>query len=307
VLLAAGTKLVRSQDQGRTWAEPVELPAALGPLTDYGSTLFRTAAGRLLVQVYRTQEAVHKPEPEILLAESADNGLTWSEPVPCTVAAGWPDLPQSLTPYGPLVETSGGALLRFLLGGAGEGSRFTNVVTWGATHCKAYAIRSTDSGKSWSAPIEIDRPSWSGTPRGQIPGSLDLTEPTGVAMGETVAVLVRPIYSHTMWQCWSQDGGATWDAAARATFPGYAQSMVRTTSGVILCAHRYPHYSANLSRDNGLHWDEGTVIDYPFWGMGCLVEVEPDVVLCTYMNWERDKPLLAQRLRVTPSRIEPTR
>jgi hypothetical protein len=61
----------------------------------------------------------------------------------------------------------------------------------------------------------------------------------------------------------------------------------------------------NLSRDNGLSWDEGTVIDYPFWAMGCLLEVEPDVLLCTYMNWERDKPLLAQRIRVTPTRLEP--
>jgi hypothetical protein len=39
--------------------------------------------------------------------------------------------------------------------------------------------------------------------------------------------------------------------------------------------------------------------------MGCLVEVEPDVVLCTYMNWHRDAPLLAQLIRVTPEGIRP--
>jgi len=52
------------------------------------------------------------------------------------------------------------------------------------------------------------------------------------------------------------------------------------------------------------NWDEGTIIDYPAWAMGCMVEVEPDVVLCTYMNAQRDQPLLAQLFRVTPEGIK---
>jgi hypothetical protein len=270
--------------------------------------MFCTRAGRLMVMVYRSQEQVGKPEPEIAISESTDNGHTWSEPAPSQVAEGWPTLPKSLVPYGPLVETQDGTLLRFLLGGVKEeGATFTDVRTWGATHCKAFAIRSTDGGASWSAPIELDRPSWTDAARGTIPGSLDLTEPTGVAIGNTVTVLIRPVYSPTMWQCWSYDAGATWDAAARTTFPGYAQSMVRTKSGIILCAHRYFHYCVNLSYDDGLNWDDGTVIDYAFWAMGCAVEVEPNVVLLTYMNWERDQPLLAQLVRVTPQGIRPLR
>ena len=306
VLLAAGAQLVRSADRGRTWSEPATLPEGLGALTDYGSTMFCTRAGRLMVMLYRTQEQAGKPEPEILLAESSDNGATWSEPVPSQVQPGWPPAPANLVPYGPLVETADGALARFLLGGVKEeGDRFTDVRTWSATHAKAFCIRSTDGGSRWSAPIELDQPSWVDAARGSIPGSLDLTEPTGVAIGNAVCVLVRPVYSPYMWQCWSADGGLNWDAAARATFPGYAQSVVRTSSGAILCAHRYPGYSVNLSRDGGLNWDAGTVVDYPAWAMGCMVEVEPDVVLCTYMNAERNLPLLAQLLRVTPERLEP--
>lgn len=306
VLLAAGKRLVRSRDKGRTWSAPVTLPEKLGSLTDYGSTLFRTSKGRLIVMLYRPQEQVKKPVPEILLSESSDNGASWSDPEPATVATNWPTEPASLVPYGPLVETADGSLSRFLLGGVErDGRQFTNVRTWGATHCKAFAIRSTDLGKSWSAPIEIDRTKWAGTSRGDIPGSLDLTEPTGVAIGNRLTVLVRPIYSPTMWQCWSADAGASYDAAARTTFPGYAQSLIRTTTGTILCAHRYPHYSVNLSHDDGLNWDDGTVIDYAFWGMGCLVEVEPDVVLCTYMNWDRKQPLLAQLIQVTRDGVKP--
>ena len=120
-------------------------------------------------------------------------------------------------------------------------------------------------------------------------------------------LVVRPVYSQTMWQCWSDDAGATWDAAVRTTFHGYAQSMVRTKSGAILVAHRSPHYTVNVSRDDGLNWDDGTIIDYPNWAMGCAVEVEPDVVLLTYMNAYRDKPLLAQLIRVTKNDIKPVK
>ena len=124
-------------------------------------------------------------------------------------------------------------------------------------------------------------------------------------MGEVVMVTIRPVYSREMWQCWSHDGGKTWDAAARTTFPGYAQSMIRTRSGAIVCAHRNPNYSVNISYDNGLNWDAGTVIDYPAWAMGCMVELQPNVVLCTYMNWQREAPLLGQIFKVADSGIVP--
>ncbi len=315
VLIAGGSKLVRSQDKGRTWGEPVELPDKLGALSDSGNTMFCTSHGRLIVMKYRaiTPPYPTSMTPQIRIFESTDNGHTWSDPTVCQVALeGWPDAVEALEPYGPLrpygplVETEDGVLIRLLIGSEiEEGDQFTDVRTWGAIHAKGYAIRSTDGGRNWSGPVDLDQPAWSGKQRGDFPGALDFTEATGVAIGNKVTVLIRPIYSPMMWQCWSDDSGATWDAAVRATFPGYAQSMIRTRSGAILCAHRYPHYSVNVSRDDGLNWDAGTVIDYPSWAMGCMVEVEPDVVLCTYMNWERSEPLLAQLIRVTPDGIYP--
>jgi len=182
--------------------------------------------------------------PKIGIAESTDNGHTWGDTVPSQVPPEeeWEKTAKPpRSPYGPLVETEDGTLLRFLYTNGGakvENPVFSSIHTWGATHCQAFVIRSTDGGASWSAPIELDWP-MPGYPftaqRGDIPGSLDFTEPTGVAIGNTVTVLIRPIYSPMMWQCWSYDAGRTWDAAVRATFPGYAQSMVRTSSGAILC------------------------------------------------------------------------
>jgi hypothetical protein len=305
VLLAQANKLVRSKDKGRTWGTVETLPPSLGEVGDYGCALFR-AGDTLRVMVYRTQDVVKKPAPEIAIAASNDNGATWTEPMVSQVAPEWPAIPKNLVPYGPVLVTQDGVWLRFLLGSAKEdGAAFTDVRTWGATHAKAYVIRSTDQGASWSAPIDIDWPTWTDAKRGTVPGSLDLTEPSAVVMGNTVMVLVRPVYSQTMWQCWSNDAGATWDAASRVTFPGYAQSIARTQSGAIVCAHRYPQYALNVSRDGGLNWDAGTIIDYPAWAMGCIVEVEPDVLLCTYMNAERGQPLLAQLVRVTQDRVEP--
>ncbi len=94
-------------------------------------------------------------------------------------------------------------------------------------------------------------------------------------------------------------------STSRTTFPGYAQSMIRTQSGAIVCGHRNPNYCVNISYDDGVNWDAGTVIDYPAWAMGCMVQVEPDVLLCTYMNADRGRPLLGQIIRVTDDGIVP--
>ena len=314
VLIGWRSALLRSTDKGRTWSKET-LPKHVPGLHDYGATLFRTKGGRLIVQDYVHRGRTEKPVPEISLWESFDNGHTWSEQMPCEIPAeGWPEDPAKLYPYGPLTETENGTLLRFVYAGVDKtGRKWEETHTWGAAECKAYAIRSTDGGKSWSAPIEIDQPSsYYKKQRGRTPGSLDFTEATAVAIGNTVTTLIRPIYSPQMWQCWSSDAGATWDSAVRTTFPGYAQTMIRTQSGAIVCGHRHPQYSINVSYDDGLNWDAGTIIDYPGWAMGCMIEVEPDVLVVTYMNSclgdvnkHDQQPLLVQRIRVTPNGIVP--
>ena len=158
VLLAAGNVMLRSTDKGRTWSKEA-LPEKLGAVNDYGNTMFRDSKGRLIVFLWTKYERAKKSVPEIALSESTDYGKTWSDPVPSKVQEGWPADPAALQVYGPLMETADGTLLRFLLGRVEPGSSpFTDVVTWGAIRCKAFCIRSTDGGTSWSAPIELDRP-----------------------------------------------------------------------------------------------------------------------------------------------------
>jgi len=185
--------------------------------------------------------------------------------------------------------------------------RHGSVHTWGSIHTRGASIRSTDGGASWSGPVELDQPVWNGSKVKDAAGAPDFTEATGVAIGNTITVLVRPIYSVLMWQCWSRDSGATWEPAVRAPFPGYAQTMLRLESGPILVAKRYPLHSINVSYDDGVNWDKGTVVDYPVQANGFMVEVEPDIVLCTYQNAGGGMPLLAQRIRVTPEGIFPVK
>ena len=322
VLIGSGRTLLRSTDKGRTWQKE-EMDENLDPFafSGMGAVLHRTRDDRLIVHGviggYVTE--VESKAHGFYMAESTDSGKTWSKMTlrPLKEDAEWPPAFNKgrLYVYGQLTETEDGTLIRFLYTGIDIDSPYDQIYSWGSTHCKAMAFRSTDGGATWSGPIEIDRPAAFRVPRGSVPGALDFTETTGVAIGNRVTTVIRPIYSPWMWQCWSDDAGATWDTAVRTTFPGYAQAMIRTASGAIVVAHRYPAYTVHVSRDDGLNWDQGTLIDYPTWAMGCLIEVEPDVLLATYMNScygdvknlrnEEKSPLMMQRFRVTADRIVP--
>jgi hypothetical protein len=289
------TYIARSRDNGRSWSRHEQLPASL-----HGGVVHCTASGRLIMQV------VNSDPRQILMSQSSDDGRTWSEPVPAKLEGQWPSDPAKPGAYGPLLELKDGTLVRFLLGGLASNAG-QNVVTWGSFHCQAFCIRSTDGGGTWSAPVNLDRPNWVGTPPGTINGSYDLTEPVAAVTNDgRIVCFIRPIYSPTMWETWSSDGGATWTSARRGPFPGYAPCMGRTSSGVLLVAHRFPNHSINVSYDNGLTWDAGTTVDFPVWAMGCMMEVQPEVMLFVYMDANREF-LRSQLIRVTREGLEPIR
>ncbi len=315
LMLCAGNQFLRSKDKGRTWEKPEPMPDKLIQNKPYCSNILQCLRnGRLIVWQFKSIEPPYPdpPKPQILISESTDNGYTWSDPKPSQVSdTGWPAMDPTSYPYGPqrpygqLVECEDGSLVSLLIGtDYTKTQKRPSIYTWSAFHTYGAAIRSADGGASWSGPVEIDQPFSQGA-KVNAAGALDFTEASGVAIGNTICVVIRPIYSVMMWQCTSFDSGKTWEPAVRTTFPGYAQAMVRTASGAILVCKRFPLLSMNISRDGGLNWDEGTVVDYPQWANGLMIEVEPDVVLCVYQNAELSQPLLAQRIRVLSDRIEP--
>jgi hypothetical protein len=279
-------RLGRSTDGGRTWRvepAPKNLDGDIHLLKD----------GRLV--------SINVTHGEGRWAESKDNGKTWSNVVPVKAGGAWPKDPAKIG-TGWQLALKDGTLVRF---GLGRHSTWTEPITrWGAVHAQAFAIRSSDGGKTWSPPSNLDGD-------GKDMGNLDLTEPVGFETKDgKIMCLIRPIYSPWMWETWSSDQGKTWTPCVRGPFPGYAPSApVKTSSGVTLFPTRFPGLTLHHTRDDGMTWDEGgggTYIDTSIWAMGALLEVEPDVVLFIYMD-NNEKQLRAQFIRVTDKGLEPVR
>ena len=149
--------------------------------------------------------------------------------------------------------------------------------------------------------MNVDTPGFhdDGTP---MEGNLGPHECTATELGSgRVVAYMRPIYSPVMWESWSEDGGRTWGPAVRGPFAGYASpNMVRTASGALLIAHRMPGLTLHCSHDDGLTWDQGTMIDTGLWAMGLDGRGRPGRGPLRVLGHLPD-PGRAQRIRVTPS------
>jgi hypothetical protein len=296
-------RLARSHDGGRRWSEP-EVYGAFQDGDDWARPqMHLTPAGRLI--------AIMRGPDQYYTVESIDRGRSWEVPLPAGIPLSLPNLPA--LHMGPAVFTNcrNGEILIFLHGGYDLKDPELHHLTYGGAHCQAFSSHSSDDGRTWSAPVNLDN---MGSQDDQhhkfraIDGNLDLTEACGAEMDDGhIMALIRPPYSPWMWETWSRDHGRTWGPCMRGPFPGYATpNMLRTTSGAVLVAHRLPSMTLNVSRDNGHTWDQGTQIDSGGWCMGCMVEVEPDVVLYLYLDSNpRPGRMRGQHLRVTATGLEP--
>ena len=289
--------MVRSKNKGRTWSKPKPLDGLKeGKWEGHGAIhVFPDGKLRMLM-----------PGEDFRLSESRDDGRIWLPPEPVTVFP--PPEGIERLHLGPqaFVNLSDGSVIMFGYGRHDSTDPDSTIFTWGSHHCQAFACRSKNNGRTWTPWVNVDGArDDQGHP---VTGSLDLTEVCGVQIGDKrILALIRPIFSPWMWETWSSDGGATWAPCVRGQFPGYATAnMLRTESGAILVSHRLPGCTIHTSTDDGLTWDQGTLIDSAVWVMGSILEVEPDLVL--YIYWDSFESMMrAQFIRITPQGLVPVR
>lgn len=281
--------LVRSLDNARTWT-PVE------PENFPGGWIHTLRDGRLIT--------LARGKDDTVIAESKDNGRTWSEPQQVARA---PFVPPPNVPdmkiHGPggFLELRDGTLLGFMVGsipGRGHEGPF-DIWEWGMWPNCAFSIRSTDGGRTWSAPVPLNGPPAVGQ-------KYDLCECTSTMQTKEgkVLSLVRPIYSPWMWEIWSDDNGRTWGPATSGPFPCYAATALTTESGVLLVSGRMPGLGLYASHDSGMTWKPYRIDTAGLWAMGRMYEVEPNLVFYGYMD-HYDSSMRAQFLRITEHGVEP--
>jgi hypothetical protein len=260
---------VSSDDAGRTWSPP--RPATLPQ--GFGASFVRK--DNTWVCVHGGQQGV-PARRALLTCESKDEGRTWSKGQPLKAKGKWPaEFSAPAYPSGQPLRLQSGALLV---------SAYCVLPGGLATN---FAFRSTDEGRTWSAPVRCDRnnpinpanpaPQWS------CPANLSEIGLAEAAPGQVLGY-GRPGPWPCMWELRSLDGGQTWEPAAHGPFPGYCISLTRTAGGALVAITRFPHLCAHVSYDGGRNWDQGTILDYPQWANHQALEVEPEVVLVVYMG-----------------------
>ena len=263
---------IRSQDNGRTWGNPE--PATLD--RGFGGPFVRRDG--TWVCLHASQE---DPGPTLVAYESDDDGRTWRGPEPLQIAGGWPGEWRPGGPWRAVRMRDGALVAPVMVTPTHEPQAPTQCPFWAAM-----AIRSEDDGHSWSAPVLCDADARE--PPLPPPMLRYAARYYEVAMAEAEpGVLVgigRPDRDPYMWQLRSEDGGRTWEPATIGHFPGFCPSLTRTASGALVATTRYPHFAAHLSRDGGRTWSAPVIVDYAIWANQQAVEIEPDVVLVTYMG-----------------------
>jgi len=293
------TGLVRSTDNGRTWAPAMDVAKWTG------GSVHTTPDGRL-IKIRRSGKG------GLTVDESKDNGTTWSayaksvKPAPPFVPPeNEPELKLSEPWINNSVMLKDGTLLMFRIGstpGMRALSERHNIWEWGTAMGAAWSIRSTDSGRTWSTPVPLNGP----PAKGQ---KWDLCECLSTVQTKEgkVLCLVRSIYSPWMWEVWSEDNGKSWGSATPGPFPCWAAAALATKSGVLLVAGRFPGAPGlYVSHDSGMTWKAYSVDTGGSWAMGKMYEVEPGVVLYVYQDTYHSD-MRAQFIRITDDGAEPVR
>ncbi len=300
------TQMIRSQDTGKTWTQPVTINNTV--LDDRDAGIIETVKGTLVVSWF-TSLAFANPEqvdwqnlPESTLISwqrhrdklgpetckrwlgnwarrSTDGGTTWSDPINTIVS----------TPHGP-IQLSDGRLLyvgrNYPVGDA------TSSRPQETQHLAAST--SYDDGKTWQITGYILAPDF------VKPGTNAFHEPHVVETAEGHLISMFRHHGNPgqyyLWQSESADHGQTWTPLHQTDIWGYPPHLIRLRNNWLLVTYgrRKPPYSERscISRDNGKTWDtenEITLCIAPNSDLGypASVQLEDGSIYTVYYQIEK--------------------
>ncbi len=183
--------------------------------------------------------ATHDRQPGVTI--SRDGGRTWEErPID-----GFPTFSRYSGWFRRGVVLADGTVLGVLYGTIRRNPRFGR-----SGHDSAYAIRSTDQGRTW----ELSTLAHDETEKIYYNETDLLVLPSG-----RILALIRGGGKPHLYQSHSDDNGRTWAAAKPTPIGGSPANLLRLRSGNILCVYRHAGYPSGyrgvLSRDDGETWD----------------------------------------------------
>lgn len=269
--------IVRSKDEGRTWSDPQVLFD--GPLDDRDPHIAQLSDGRLVCTFFTyTKSNDGRPNPvdyDTCLVESRDGGQTWDKS-PRVLAKQW-------ACSAPVREMPDGTLI---LG------------VYYADDKTAYGgvLRSTDSGKTWSQPIPIDK---------EAKVRLDAETDVIQLKDGTLFAALRGDGVVNMHSSTSHDMGLTWSPVKDLGFIAHCPHLTRLSSGEILLTHRNPFTALHISRDEAQTWQGPFQLDAVWGAYPSTVELKDGSVLVVYYEEGPSSAIRTARFRVTTDGIAP--
>jgi len=288
---AAGIEMAQSTDNGQTWTAPVTLGASLGSAQVAADgvghwVVMWSAVGSRSNPLLQTPAALG----DILIARSADNGLTWTAPTPLDASGA------AKGSNGHVATDRAGAWVAVwdtAVYGPGAGPNVGDV--WFA--------RSTDAGATWTTPARLsDDP---GTVKDDMPRLATDAKGNWIVAWRAMQNWQADLPVQTdldILAVRSSDNGLTWTAPAwlnttaatdRIDQQDDSPSLATDGSGVwlatwdwygIVDGQMYFHALVAQSTDNGASWTPPALIN-PNQDFVTNLEQEPDVASDGAGHW----------------------
>lgn len=255
-LLKNGGRLMitESLDSGKTWTKSRLLIDT--QLDDRDPSITQLKDGRILCNFFGYKRRGNKRESEVLIIESADEGLTWTQPV-------------------------------FILDGYATTSPIRDIGN-GALGLTSYSLnggcflsRSFDSGATWQFPIPITYNMHN-----------DFSEPDIIKENNRLLVVMRSDIEN-MHFSESFNNGLAWSTPRDIGFPGASPYLFSLGDSLTILSHRIPTTSIKSKEIESYEWSENHIIDYNQEANGAYPSFaqikEGQHVVCYYFEKKKDK------------------